>query len=405
MKKIDNLPPVVVMDVNLQALKVIRSLGRRGVRVIGVVPEGGRWESTSRYCETRVCKYAKEAGPEFRDYLLDLAKELGEKPVLVPMQDDNVLFVSRHREELENMYRFCMGPPEIIESLVSKSRMAELARRCSIDQPGSYEIHSLSDIEDIAPAIMYPALIKPEFSRSWQTNDAREVVSGKVVVVQNTDELRSAFSTLANLDNRLVVQEMVPGPDRNLVYYIGYFDRNSAPLASFVGRKDRVVPVHFGSASYVTSFYDEELIRMSETFMTKIGYQGHVGIEYKYDDRSMTYKLIEVNARFGLWDGLATLVGIDFSHINYSYLTGQEIVVCPEYDKEVKWLSFERDWAAYRQYSREGQLGFRDWMKSITRGERDFAVFAWDDPVPFIRSTLSFVGKRLVKPFRRLLPA
>ena len=61
-----NNVPVVMLDVNLQALKVIRALGRKGVRIVGVVPTTeGRWETQSKYCETRVCSCSDEGGEEF----------------------------------------------------------------------------------------------------------------------------------------------------------------------------------------------------------------------------------------------------------------------------------------------------------------------------------------------------
>ena len=131
--------------------------------------------------------------------------------------------------------------------------------------------------------------------------------------------------------------------------------------------------------------------------MKRVGYKGHVGIEYKYDQRDDSFKLIEVNVRFGLWDGLPAICGIDFARINYQYLIGEATSCSQSYDDGVKWISFERDVRAFVKYRREGALTFRDWARSITTGRRDFAVFALDDPAPFIKSTISFLGER-VKP-------
>lgn len=397
--------PAVLLDVNLQALKVIRSLGRKGIPVIGLVRRKGRWEHFSRYCDIRVCEHGLGLGggdyEKLKDYLITLAQELDTKPVLIPMQDDTVLFVSKFKDALQEHYRFLAPEPEILEKLVSKSGLRELADECHIDQPETYSPRTLAEAKSLIGHIEYPALIKPIYSRSWLGQKAALVVTGKVVVINSNEELIKEYEKLAQLDNRLVIQEMIPGPDKNLFYYIGYFDENSIPLASFVGIKERITPVHFGSASFVKSKYNKEVIDISTAFMKKAGYKGHVGIEYKYDSEKDSYKLIEVNARFGLWDGMATKCGIDFAYLNYKYLLGETISANESFEEGVKWISFERDWSAFRQYRKEDDISLWQWIKSISIGRRDYAVFAWDDPLPFILSTKQFfrslLGKVIIK--------
>lgn len=41
------------------------------------------------------------------------------------------------------------------------------------------------------------------------------------------------------------------------------------------------------------------------------------------------------------------------------------------------------DFRAFKEYHQRGQLGFKDWLKSIS-GAKVFALFAWDDPLPFL---------------------
>jgi predicted ATP-grasp superfamily ATP-dependent carboligase len=387
----DGPAPAVLLDVNLQALKVIRSLGRSGIPVIGVVPKKGRWEHSTRYCEIRECANPHGSDEALLKFLIDLAAEFNSPPVLIPMHDDNVLFIARNDKQLKQHFRFLTAEPDTIEALVSKSGMRDLAQSLRIPQPMTASVQSAADVENLVGLVSYPALFKPTYSRSWQTKEAMKLVSGKVVVVNNDQQLLDTYKTLAELDPRLVVQEIIPGPDNRLVYYIGYFDENSDALASFVGVKERVIPVHFGSASFVVSRFDRDVIDMCTKFMKQIGYKGHVGIELKYDERDSTYKLIEVNARFGLWDGLPSVCGIDFARINYDYLHGCIPKPYVGFDDGVKWISFERDLRAFVKYRREGALTLREWISSIGSGRRDFAVFALDDPVPFILSSYHLI--------------
>jgi predicted ATP-grasp superfamily ATP-dependent carboligase len=129
--------------------------------------------------------------------------------------------------------------------------------------------------------------------------------------------------------------------------------------------------------------------------MKRIGYRGHVGIEFKYDERDDEYKLIEVNARFGLWDGMASLCGIDFPYINYQVARQRSVDAPQIYDDGVKWISFVRDLYAFRSYRRENAIGVFEWLRSLSSGKRDYAVFALDDPKPFFLCTAEFFARHL----------
>jgi predicted ATP-grasp superfamily ATP-dependent carboligase len=41
------------------------------------------------------------------------------------------------------------------------------------------------------------------------------------------------------------------------------------------------------------------------------------------------------------------------------------------------------DFHAFQQYHERGELTFKDWLKSLW-GAKAFALFAWDDPLPFL---------------------
>src|SRR5262249_24373449 len=58
----------------------------------------------------------------------------------------------------------------------------------------------------------------------------------------------------------------------------------------------------------------------------------------------------------------------------------------------VKWVSLSREFGALRGYRREGRLRVGHWLKSLF-GEKMWAVFAWDDPIPAINSALRFSGR------------
>ena len=118
-------------------------------------------------------------------------------------------------------------------------------------------------------------------------------------------------------------------------------------------------------------------------FCQAIGYRGIAGLEYKLDREDNQYKLLDFNPRLMLSDSLTAHCGINFPLMQYLDLTGQPPAPVHEVPEGVKWLDTIADFHSFQQYHARGELGFRDWLHSM-RGARVFALFAWDDPLPFL---------------------
>jgi predicted ATP-grasp superfamily ATP-dependent carboligase len=84
-----------------------------------------------------------------------------------------------------------------------------------------------------------------------------------------------------------------------------------------------------------------------------------------------------------LSDGLTAYCGINLPLMQYLDLTGQAPAPRRETSQGVKWLESIADFKAFKQYHQRGELTFKDWLKSLW-GAKVFALFAWDDPLPFL---------------------
>jgi predicted ATP-grasp superfamily ATP-dependent carboligase len=100
--------------------------------------------------------------------------------------------------------------------------------------------------------------------------------------------------------------------------------------------------------------------------------------------------LLEINARFTLWNHLGAANGVNLPLCAYRDLTGQPLTPPRDFRTDVRWLSFGNDLRAYlRDYRRGGELRLRDWVGSL-RGPMVYDIFAWDDPLPFARNAVDF---------------
>lgn len=418
--------PVVVTPLDdHMGLDIARALASRGIPVYGVDSDANVPGRFSRYVHSVRSPDPHEDEQGFVRFLQELGGRLGARAVLYPLSDRHVLLTSRHRAALQEFYEFVMPDHETMERLTTKDGLQAVARETGILSPPTFEVNGDGDraLDDVARAVTYPVILKPTESTYWHTPAiARELRRGglgspsllsgrpKVVRCDTPQELRQAYRRLAALDAddhaslngdtspaagagpRLVVQEVVPGEDSRLVYFSFYLDRDSRPLAIFAGRKLRVIPTGFGSASYVRSFYDPELRDVAFRLLSAVGYQGLGGLEFKKDPRTETYQLIEFNTRFGMWDGLGARCGVDLAYA--AYRDALRLPIEPQFDyrRDVIWIDWQRDVRAALEYRRKGELSLGAWLRSL-RGDKMWAVYSRDDWRPGLAFTAGLLSK------------
>jgi predicted ATP-grasp superfamily ATP-dependent carboligase len=390
--------PVVLLGVGLPGLDIARSLGRRGIRVIAV-DWRRTWGCRSRY----ICAAFPQSRSEghLLDLLLRLGARLGTRPLLMPLNDDYVIFVSRHRGELAASYRFLMPDPSVTEALVSKFGLWSLCNGNGVALPATHFARAGADLERLAPRLPYPCIIKPNFSRDWAHSRPPMIREAqKVIEIRSPAEL-GQVSEVVGPGSEVAVQEVIPGPDSNLYYLAVYFDQHSEPLGAFVGRKLRTEPPHFGKGTYVESVRDAELIHLGTGLLQRLAYKGCGGVEFKLDPRDGVFKLIEINARFGLWDGFAAQCGLDLAYLAYADAMGLPLPPRRSYRVGVRWVQLDRDFWAAAGYLRGGEMSLGSWLRSLI-GCRVFAPAAVDDLSPFVALNLIF-GRDAAAAARRRL--
>ena len=379
-----NAAVVTPLDEHM-GLDIARSLGRRGIPVYGIDPDPEVAGRASKYCKLVICPDPKVAAQNYVQFLVDWGKTQNIKPVLYPVSDEFVLTCSRESQNLAPYYEFVMPNHLTMVKMSSKQGLISTAVEAGIPAPQTITPEDVQDVEAIATRLSYPVILKPVESASWHIPEIvsllrKSVFSGrvKVVLCHNAAELLRAYLKIAVHDDRMIIQELIPGPDENLVYISFYLNRQSKPLAMFAGRKLRVLPVGFGSASYVRSFRDLDLQRVALQLLSRVGYQGLGGLEFKKDVRDGQYKLIEFNTRFGMWDGLGVRCGVDTPYIAYQDTLGRAVEPQLTYRENVIWVDWQKDIRAFWLYRQQGGLTLGQWLLSL-RGEKMWAIYSGDD--------------------------
>jgi D-aspartate ligase len=393
--------PIVITPLDEHmGLDIARSLGKRGIPIYGIDADPKAPGKYSKYVHfVQSPDPEKDDGSSYIQFLVDFGKKLGGKAVLYPLSDRHVLLCSQERSALEEFYAYVMPDHETVIGLTTKDGLHTIAEKFNIPAPQTIFLRHGDEVQSIAESLHYPVILKPTESTYWHEPRIASILRSdllagraKVIVCHNAEALIKAYQLIAAYDHRLVIQEVIPGEDSRLAYISFYFDRQSRPLGIFAGRKYRVIPTGFGSASYVRSMVDPELEKAAFELLNSVGYQGLGGIEFKKDARDERYKLIEFNPRFGMWDGLGAKCGVDLAYLAYCDALHLPVDPVFSYREDVIWVDWQRDTRAAVEYMRKGELAFGEWMRSLW-GEKMWAIYSRDDWRPGAAFTLSLAQK------------
>ena len=220
-------------------------------------------------------------------------------PVLLPMSDIFVIACDRAvREKPDWPFQVHGMGNGLRTSLTGKRTTFEIAGQAGFPCPYTRFIHTREEAARFWEEVDGDVLIKPDLPSTWRSGRAAEVAHNrKVIVARTLDELLAGYEEMAPFTPSVLAQEVIPGDDSCLLYWCGFMGSDGGVGGSLVGRKLRVIPIHYGSASFVELVdmpgVDEQCIR----FLSQLGYRGIGGIEMKEDPRDGVAKLNEVNQR------------------------------------------------------------------------------------------------------------
>jgi len=368
-------PGAVVVGGDYQGLGIVRSLGRRGVPIC-VIDDELSISRFSRYTTYSVHENELRDERATVDALLAAGRRLGlEGWVLYPTRDETVAAISRHRDELREVFRVPTPSWEAIRPAWDKRETHELGARLSIPVPRTWyprDSSELSEIDCEPPFAVKPA-IKEHFiyatkAKAWRAD--------------SIPELRALFDRAAAIvgPGEVMVQELIPGDGKQQFAYCAFY-RDGRPVASMVARRRRQHPPEFGRASTYVETIDLPLLEeLSRRFLDALGYYGLAELEFKLDPRDGTYKLLDVNPRTWGYHTLGTRAGVDFPYLLYADQTGEAVEECRA-QPGVRWIRLLTDVPTGVVEIAGRRLDWRAYLRTLGQFDVE-AVFSRNDPLP-----------------------
>jgi predicted ATP-grasp superfamily ATP-dependent carboligase len=322
------------------ALAVVRALGESGVPVFVARYDRRDIAHASRYVKQAfVVPSPRTQEAELVDALVRLAGAAG-GGLLVPASDEAVVAVSRNAERLARHYVVATPAWEVVRTFIEKRRTYELAAQAGVPAPGTVFPCSLEEAKDAAARFGFPLLLKPSQSHLYFERFRR-----KMMVIRGMAELVVRFEEARDAGLEVMVQDIIPGQDSEVVNYNAYF-RQGRPLVEFTARQLRKAPPRFGSPRVVRSERIDAILGPGRTMLRALGFEGFACSEFKRDPRDGRYKIVDVNGRHNLSGLLAVRCGINFPLVEYRHLLYGELPRPTPFPEGVYWTDLVRD-AAY----------------------------------------------------------
>ena len=386
-------PSVFVLGASPTGLAVLRALGPHGVRChVGDV-EGRRHAFRSRY---RFGSPILGSSPEeVVDLVVALAAKERVKPLVIPTSDSMILALANSPKVLgANLVVYQAIADGTASNLVDKESFAKLCDDVGIATADTAFPKSPEELLATAESRRFPLLLKPVLGHLW-----RDRLHGKkLLVVESMSDLHKLVDGFGEDCGGLMVQELIPGPERNIYVAAIYRGVDGNRDYCFVAEKTRQHPPDFGSASLATARFREEIADLSWQFVERTDYRGICGTEFKFDERDGVFKMIEVNPRPTLWFHLAGASGVDLLYGAYLDLTGRPVPPAASQKDGTRWCFWEKDLLTWGHHLRKRDVSPLSLLSTFSRANHG-AVGTLRDPGPFFASPAYYAGRLFQRTF------
>ncbi|MBZ4663443.1 MAG: carboxylate--amine ligase [Caloramator sp.] len=389
----------VVLGANYYiGLSVIRCLGSEGVKVAAVdYSKKGTYGFYSKYCsEILIGPHYKEKPQEFLQFLIDYAKKQEHPPVLFPCADPYVEFVDEHLDVLKQYYLIHDIERDLYTKLMNKGTLRDLAIEHGVRVPETVSVDEENFIEKVEKEIKYPCLVKPVDSHTFVS-----IFRRKLFKVYNREELLECVQKAKEANTEVIIQRIIKGFDDCMHTFDAYLNKDSKVTHWVTCQKMRQYPINYGASVYTKQKYVPELYDIGAKFLEGVKFKGFAEIEFKKDEETENFYLIEVNVRTTNLNNLLYKVGINMPYIAYRDLTGN-----PLPNDAVTWDTNRAFWYAYedilaiKEYIRTKQLTLSQVITSFFR-PKAYAIWDIKDPKPFFVFLNSKISRVFDKIFKR----
>jgi predicted ATP-grasp superfamily ATP-dependent carboligase len=362
------------------SLAVVRSFGRVGVPVYGTYEDRFSPAAWSRYLTGKFVWRAQAHDTlAVLDELREIGRKLGRRPLLLPTDDLAAILVAENAETLRPHFRFPEPPHDLPRAVANKRRLFDLCEQHGIPRAKSTFIQSACELDDLLRTATFPLIVK--VAEAWRLD---AVPSTSLAPDAATAHRLFDSATLTGCRD-LIFQEYIPSDGSADWFFHGYSNSSGQCLVAFTGRKLRSCPAGAGRTAYCCTETNAEVRRQAGGLISAISFSGIVDLDFRFDSRDGTYKLLDFNPRLGAqFSVFKDANDVDVVRAMHLDISGREV---PRAEMRSRFLIIEDlDLRVAFRYRKFGASSLRAWLSEI-RSASEYGWYARDDLRPLIMMT------------------
>jgi predicted ATP-grasp superfamily ATP-dependent carboligase len=314
-------------------LGAIRSLGRAGVEVHALVESARTPAARSRYLHRAHVAGPGEASavaaPDGLAALLcRISEAIGRPAVLIPMDDVGAVGVPELLGSLPGRFLTPRQPAGLPARVADKAELAALCHGLGIPHPPTVVPCSAAEAGRAASELGLPAVAK--WSRPWLLRHAPASAGARpltsTALVRTSGDARALYARSVEAGSRLLLQARVPGGRADEWFFHGCFTDVEGCALGGAGRKERSWPVGTGLTAVGRWLANPQVEAAAVRLAEHLGYRGVLDLDFRRDQSTGAYHLLDFNPRPGAQFRLFTRGdGLDVVRALHLYLTGRRV--------------------------------------------------------------------------------
>lgn len=395
-------PRALVLGVeHPRGVAVVRSLGRRGIRVVAVERDLRARGLGSRYLQQIVMVEGGDA-----DTLTALEALAAPGDVIIPTNDHFLSLVSRHWTRLARRFTLSVPPWDILERLMDKPACYRLAAEAGLRTPRVLVPGDAAEL-DAALAALDLGTQRYILSVRLPGDVPADTATGRMTTVAGEDvvAVRARCLAIAARTGELpMIVEVVPGRSDRCVGVSMVVDRDQVPVVAYCVRRLQlrlyasdarfVHPYELGANVYCESVRDDEALEAAIRFVRAARFYGAITVEFRRDARDEGLTLIKADPRVVRATSLSSELGLDVPAALYDVFTGAVRPATAGYPERVAWM-----WPAWYLHTvgqNRGRASLVRQLWAVARNAhriRAFAYLSLRDPRPALADLVGFAGQ------------
>lgn len=243
------------------------------------------------------------------------------KLILFACTDDYAAMMMRLKDKLPRYIAPC-PPSHLLDSLSKKAEFYEICEKYGIPYPKTAVMSEPAKSDALTAETLgfpYPIVVKPSSSVAYWKHPFDGMK--KVYIADTADEAERILAEIygAGYNDKMILQEFIPGGDAHMRVLTAFSDKNGKVRAMCLGHTmiEEHTPKGLGNhAAIVTEpvtnlpFYDKIRLMLED-----LGYTGFSNFDIKFTGLEDDFRIFEINLRQGRSNFYVTASGINIARL------------------------------------------------------------------------------------------